>query len=199
MLITTTSVANACGVQQPQLQKKPTNSPMIALGSSGLSSTSTNNNSSAIVAPPPTNMPQSNAKFNKPNTTTMTTTAPGVPMQTGKQKLDIQKKIRASFPSLIVLVDLGMPHKNTTDYGIVDLTVTLHNSTKIRSVNATSFVGDHIVMPFRFSPKNDKIPIQTSDKYTACASGEFLDTAVCQTGIVKTKAPPISRATIELG
>jgi hypothetical protein len=199
MLITTTSVANACGVQQQQQQKKQTNSPMIALGSSGLSSTSTNNNSAATIAPPATNMPQPNAKFNKPNTTTMTTTTPGAPIQTGKQKLEVQKKIRASFPSLIVLVDLGMPHKNTTDYGIVDLTVTLHNITKIRSLNATKFVGDHIVMPFRFSPKNDKIPIQTSDKYTACASGEFLDTAVCQTGIVKTKAPPISRTTVELG
>jgi hypothetical protein len=199
MLITTTSVANACGVQQQQQQKKPTNSPMIALGSSGLSSTFTNNNSAATIAPPATNMPQPNAKFNKPNTTTMTTPTPGAPIQTGKQKLEVQKKIRASFPSLIVLVDLGMPHKNTTDYGIIDLTVTLHNITKIRSLNATKFVGDHIVMPFRFSPKNDKIPIQTSDKYTACASGEFLDTAVCQTGIVKTKAPPISRATVELG
>jgi hypothetical protein len=200
MLITTTSVANACGSQQQQQQKKPTNSPMIALGSSGLSSTSTNNNSAAAtIAPPATNMPQSNANFNKPNTPTMTTTTPGASIQTGKQKLEVQKKIRASFPSLIVLVDLGMPHKNTTDYGTVDLTVTLHNITKIRSLNATKFVGDHIVMPFRFSPKNDKIPIQTSDKYTACASGEFLDTAVCQTGIVKTKAPPISRTTVELG
>jgi hypothetical protein len=143
--------------------------------------------------------------MNKSNSATMTTAATAPPAtniqsaKTVKQNVEIQKKIQASFPSLIVLVDLGMPHKNTTDYGIVDLTVTLHNDTKIRSLNTTNFVGDHIVMPFRFSIKNDKVPIQPSDKYTACASGEFLDTAVCQTGIIKTKAPPISRTNIELG
>lgn len=135
---------------------------------------------------------------NKTNTNTTKVNTPA-PVQAVKQNVVVQKKIQASFPSLIVLVDLGMPHKNTTDYGIVDLTVTLHNNTKIRSLNTTNFVGDHIVMPFRFSIKNDKVPIQLSDKYTACASGEFLDTAVCQTGIIKTKSPPISRTNIELG
>ena len=78
-------------------KKKPTNSPMIALGSSGLPSTSTNNNSAATIAPPATNMPQPNAKFNKPNTTTMTTTTPGEAIQTGKQKLEVQKKDKGKF------------------------------------------------------------------------------------------------------
>ena len=67
-----------------------------------------------------------------------------------------------------------MPAKNTTDYGIVDLTVTLNNATKIRSFNTTSFSGDNIVMPFRFSPKGDRINIQVGDKFNVCASGKFL-------------------------
>jgi hypothetical protein len=54
-------------------------------------------------------------------------------------------------------------------------------------------------MPFRFSPRNDKISIQIGDKYTACASGEFLNAAVCQTGTIQNKASPITRTNIELG
>jgi hypothetical protein len=119
------------------------------------------------------------------------------PTSTGVQT---QKKIQErSLPTSIILADLRMPAKNTTDYGIVDLTVTLKNATKIRSFNTTSFSSDNIVMPFRFNPKNDNINIQVGDKFTLCASGEFLASAVCQTDTIKTKSPPITRTNIELG
>ena len=127
-------------------------------------------------------------KANKPNVANTTATRPV-----------IQQGTRASFPSLIVFVDLGMHNKNINNYGIVDVTVTLKNVTKTHTLNTTSFPGDRSAIPFRFSPKNDNIPIQIGDKYTACASGEFLNVAVCQTGMIKTKAPPISRTNIELG
>jgi hypothetical protein len=134
----------------------------------------------------------------KSNAANNTAVMPAATAQVAKQKVP-QQNSQASFPSLIILVNLGMSNKNTSNYGIVDLTVTLKNVTKTHTLNTTNFPGDHAVMPFRFSPRNDKIPLQIGDKYTVCASGEFLNAAVCQTGIIKNKASPISRTNIELG
>ena len=128
------------------------------------------------------------------------TTQSSIQQSKEQQKVQTQKEIqKRSLPTSIILVNLRMPAKNTTDYGIVDLTVTLNNATKIRSFNTTSASGDNIVMPFRFSPKGDKINIQVGDKFNLCASGEFLAAAVCQSDTIKTKNPPITRTNIELG
>ncbi len=112
---------------------------------------------------------------------------------------ELQKKIQASIPTYLILVDLNMPHKNTTDYGVIDLTVTLNNATKVKSLNSTTFSGNHVVMPFRFSAQADNAPIQVNDKFNTCVSGEFLAASVCNTGIIKTTNPPLTKAGINLG
>ena len=133
----------------------------------------------------------------KPNAANNTAAMSAATAQVVKQKV-AQQGSQGRFPSLIVFVNLGMHGKNASNYGIVDLTVTLKNVTKTHTINTTNFPGDHAVMPFRFSPRNDKIPVQIGDTYTACAYGEFLNEAICQTGIIQNKAAPISRINIEL-
>ncbi|MER5175268.1 MAG: hypothetical protein ABJB76_09250 [Candidatus Nitrosocosmicus sp.] len=121
------------------------------------------------------------------------------PPQMSNKTIELQKKIQASIPTYLILVDLNMPHKNTTDYGVIDLTVTLNNATKVKSLNSTTFSGNHVVMPFRFSAKSDNAPILVNDKFNTCVSGEFLAAAVCNTGIIKTTNPPLTKADINLG
>ena len=116
-----------------------------------------------------------------------------------QQTNELKKKIQSSIPTYLILVNLNMPNKNTTDYGVIDLTVTLNNSTKVKSFNSTNFNGDQVVMPFRFNAKSDNAPIQINDKFNMCASGEFLAAAVCNTGTIKATNPPLTKAVINLG
>jgi hypothetical protein len=112
---------------------------------------------------------------------------------------ELQKKIRASIPTYLILVDLNMPNKNTTDYGVIDVTVTLNDITKVKSLNTTTFSGDSSVLPFRFNANVDKTPIQVNNEFNLCASGEFLATSVCNTGVIQTINPPLTKTSIDLG
>ncbi len=132
------------------------------------------------------------------NTTTSSNVTSKQPQMSNKTN-EIQKKIQASIPTYLILVNINMPHKNTTDYGVIDTTVTLNNATKVKSLNSTTFSGEHVVMPFRFSAQSDNAPIQINDKFNTCVSGEFLAAAVCNTGVIKTKSPPLTKADISLG
>lgn len=222
MLITATTSAYAC---MANLQKDRQQLQQNSLLPSPSSRTSTPSSDSTMAMFSQSNATK--PKLTKSNMTTTASTSPGktfnasTPQSTTpssslsssssttqssiqqtkeQQKVQTQKEIqKRSLPTSIILVNLRMPAKNTTDYGIVDLTVTLKNATKIRSFNTTSFSGDNIVMPFRFSPKGDKINIQVGDKFNLCASGEFLAAAVCHSDTIKTKNPPITRTNIELG
>jgi hypothetical protein len=222
MLITATTSAYAC---MANLQKDRQQLQQNSLLPSPSSRTSTPSSDSTMSMFSQSNATK--PKLTQSNVTTTASTSPGktfnasTPQSTTpssslsssssttqssiqqtkeQQKVQTQKEIqKRSLPTSIILVNLRMPAKNTTDYGIVDLTVTLNNATKIRSFNTTSFSGDNIVMPFRFSPKGDKINIQVGDKFNLCASGEFLAAAVCQSDTIKTKNPPITRTNIELG
>lgn len=164
------------------------------------SNTNTNNNASFNAS-----SPSPTATAPALNTTAPSTSSNAISKQqqqqpqTSNKTTELQKKIQASIPTYLILVDLNMPHKNTTDYGVVDLTVTLNNSTKVKSLNSTNFSGNHVVMPFRFSAKADNAPILVNDKFNTCASGEFLAAAVCNTGIIKTTNPPLTKAEINLG
>jgi hypothetical protein len=116
-----------------------------------------------------------------------------------QKKNELQKKIRASIPTYLILVDLKMPNKNTTDYGVIDVTVTLNDVTKVKSLNTTASSGDTSVLPFRFNANLDKTPIQVNNEFNLCASGEFLATSVCNTGVIQTVNPPLTKASIDLG
>ncbi len=140
----------------------------------------------------------SSASAGKPNSSNVTPSEQ--PQISNKIKTnELQKKIQASIPTYLILVNLNLPHKNTTDYGVVDLTVTLNNATKVKSFNSTNFRGDQVVMPFRFIAASDNAPIQINDKFNTCASGEFLAAAVCNTGTIETTNPPLTKAVINLG
>ncbi|HEY6535728.1 MAG TPA: hypothetical protein VIY08_08050 [Candidatus Nitrosocosmicus sp.] len=164
-----------------------------------------NNNTLAATAALSTTLPSStNSSTSSPasikTTVSNATSSIQQPQNSISNKTnELQKKIQVSIPTYLILVDLNMSHKNTTDYGLVDLTVTLNNATKVKSLNSTSFSGSHVVMPFRFSAKSDNAPIQINDKFNTCASGEFLAAAVCNTGIIKTTNPPLTKADINLG
>ena len=112
---------------------------------------------------------------------------------------ELQKKIKASIPTYLILVDLNMTNKNTTDYGVIDLTVTLNGIAKVKSINTTTFSGDDVVLPFRFNAHIDNSPIQVNDKFNICASGEFLASSVCNTSVIGTTNPPLTKASIVLG
>src|SRR5919107_563594 len=111
---------------------------------------------------------------------------------------ELQKKIKASIPTYLLLVDLNMTNKNTTDYGVIDLTVTLNGIAKVKSINTTTFSGDDVVLPFRFNANIDNSPIQVNDKFNICASGEFLASSVCSTSVIGTTNPPLTKASIVL-
>lgn|SRR6476619_7406430 len=181
MLITSTTAAYACMSDQLNrpltFQRKDSFPPAMS------TSSSSGNTTSMFLQ-------SNNTKPKLTNSNATTTVSPSTIHKQGTER---------SLPTSLILVNLRMPAKNTTDYGIVDLTVTLNNATKIRSFNTTSSTGDNIVMPFRFSPKSDKIDIKVGDKFTSCASGEFLAAAVCHSDTIKTKNPPITRTHIELG
>ena len=222
MLITATTSAYACMANlqndRQQLQQNsslpspssrtssPSSDTMMSMFSQSNATkpkiTKSNMTTTASTSPGKTfnaSTPQSTTPSSSLSSSSSTTQS-SIQQAKEQQKVQTQKEIqKRSLPTSIILVNLRMPAKNTTDYGIVDLTVTLNNATKIRSLNTTSFSGDNIVMPFRFSPKGDKINIQVGDKFNLCASGEFLAAAVCQSDTIKTKNPPITRTNIELG
>jgi hypothetical protein len=219
ILITATTSAYACMAKLQNDQERLQQNATLPSSSSATSSPSdtmkslfsqsnatqpklTKSNSTASMSPgktSTTSTPQSTTPLSSLASSSFTSQS-SIQQTKEQQKVQTQKEIqKRSLPTSIILVNLRMPAKNTTDYGIVDLTVTLNNATKIRSFNTTSFSGDNIVMPFRFSPKGDKINIQVGDKFNLCASGEFLAAAVCQSDTIKTKNPPITRTNIELG
>jgi hypothetical protein len=191
---------NLTNVSKPSFYNTTNTNGLNSSSSNNMSNTDTNNNTSSIASSPSHTTATSVAS-------TLNTTAPSSSndiskqqhSQTSNKTIELQKKIQASIPTYLILVDLNMPHKNTTDYGVVDLTVTLNNSTKVKSLNSTNFSGNHVVMPFRFSAKADNAPILVNDKFNTCASGEFLAAAVCNTGIIKTTNPPLTKADINLG
>jgi hypothetical protein len=135
------------------------------------------------------------------NSSSPLTTQPANKEQADQQqnKDELQKKIKASIPTYLILVDLKMPNKNTTDYGVIDVTVTLNDITKVKSLNTTTFSGDSSVLPFRFNANIDKTPIQVNNEFNLCASGEFLATSVCNTGTIQTINPPLTKTSIDLG
>jgi hypothetical protein len=180
----------------------PFNSDNIT-NTSGLNSLSSADNNTS-------NNASSSLTTTTPTTTTPTTTTTTsgsatnlTPKQSQQQQQqqtnELKKKIQASIPTYLILVNLNMPNKNTTDYGVIDLTVTLNNATKVKSFNSTNFSGDQVVMPFRFNAKSDNAPIQINDKFNMCASGEFLAAAVCDTGTIKATNPPLTKGIINLG
>src|SRR6478609_7844282 len=160
MLITSTTAAYACMSDQLNrpltFQRKDSFPPAMS------TSSSSGNTTSMFLQ-------SNNTKPKLTNSNATTTVSPSTIHKQGTER---------SLPTSLILVNLRMPAKNTTDYGIVDLTVTLNNATKIRSFNTTSSTGD---------------------KFTSCASGEFLAAAVCHSDTIKTKNPPITRTHIELG
>lgn len=162
-----------------------TNNTALSTTLSPISNSSSPTTTTSAAAAVASNSIALNATFKQPLMSNKTT--------------ELQKKIQASIPTYLILVDLNMTHKNTTDYGVIDLTVTLNNATKVKSLNSTTFSGNHVVMPFRFSAKSDNAPILVNDKFNTCVSGEFLAAAVCNTGIIKTTNPPLTKADINLG
>ena len=156
-----------------------------------LPSTATNN-----VIPNATSGQSTTSNISSPLTTQPANTEQ-VKQQQNKDEL--QKKIRTSIPTYLILVDLKMPNKNTTDYGVIDVTVTLNDITKVKSLNTTASSGDSSVLPFRFNANVDKTPIQVNNEFNLCASGEFLASAVCNTGTIQTINPPLTKASIDLG
>lgn len=159
-------------------------------------------NSSSVV--PTVNTNPSNSTSEQPqmsNNSSLNTSNSGIGQGNQQQQKtpELQKKIQASIPTYLILVNLNMMNKNTTDFGVIDLTVTLNNVTKVKSLNSTTFSGESIVMPFRYNAISDNAPIQVNDEFNLCASGEFLAASVCDTGVIKTTNPPLTKANIELG
>jgi hypothetical protein len=168
----------------PTPQENTSNNTLLPTASSTI-----NNNSSATSSnTTPEKRPQLSCN------TSLTTVQPN-----NNTKDELQKKIKASIPTYLILVDLNMTNKNTTDYGVIDLTVTLNGIAKVKSLNTTTFSGDDAVLPFRFNANLDKTPIQVNNEFNLCASGEFLATSVCNTGVIQTINPPLTKASIVLG
>ena len=169
----------------PTTQENTLNNTLLPIASSTI-----NNNSSATSSniTTPEKRPQLSCN------TSLTTVQP-----INDTKDELQKKIKASIPTYLILVDLNMTNKNTTDYGVIDLTVTLNGVSKVKSLNTTAFSGDDAVVPFRFNANLDNSPIQVNDEFNLCASGEFLATSVCSTSVIGTTNPPLTKASIVLG
>ena len=160
------------------------------------------NNAETTTPLSPSHIANSSSPSSSSTATVNTTTSSNVVSkqpQISNKTNELQKKLQASIPTYLILVNINMPHKNTTDYGVIDTTVTLNNATKVKSLNSTTFSGDHVVMPFRFNAQSDNAPIQINDKFNTCVSGEFLAAAVCNTGVIKTTSPPLTKADISLG
>ena len=177
--------SNIPGNLNPTTQQNTLNTTLLPTASSTI-----NNNSSATSSntTTPEKRPQLSCNAS------LTTVPPN-----NNTKDELQKKIKASIPTYLILLDLNMTNKNTTDYGVIDLTVTLNGIAKVKSLNTTIFSGDDAVLPFRFNAKLDNSPIQVNDKYNVCASGEFLATSVCTTSVIGTTNPPLTKASIVLG
>jgi hypothetical protein len=160
------------------------------------------NNTELTASPSSSPIAESTSPASSSTATVNTTASSDVTSQqpqTSNKTNEIQKKIQANIPTYLILVNINMPHKNTTDYGVIDTTVTLNNVTKVKSLNSTSFSGEHVVMPFRYSAQSDNAPIKINDEFNTCVSGEFLAAAVCDTGVIKTTSPPLTKADINLG
>lgn len=194
----------------------PFNNPTTANITNNLNATSQGNPVSDVLVPGtpspiPDDLPSTAPNNVSPNATSEQSTASNISSPLNAQpanteqvkqpqnKDELQKKIRASIPTYLILVDLNMPNKNTTDYGVIDVTVTLNDITKVKSLNTTTFAGDSSVLPFRFNANTDKTPILVNDEFNLCASGEFLATSVCNTGVIQTINPPSTKTSIELG
>jgi hypothetical protein len=166
-------------------QENTLNNTLLPIASSTI-----NDNSSATSSN--TTTPEKRPQL--PCNTSLTTVQPN-----NSTNDELKKKIRASIPTYLILVDLNMTNKNTTDYGVIDLTVTLNGIAKVKSINTTTFSGDDVVLPFRFNANADKTPIQVNNEFNLCASGEFLASSVCNTGTIQTINPPLTKTSIVLG
>jgi hypothetical protein len=180
----------------PNTNNAETTTPVVP------NNTPNTNNAETTTPLSPSHIANSTSPSSSSTATVNTTTSSNVVSkqpQISNKTNELQKKLQASIPTYLILVNINMPHKNTTDYGVIDTTVTLNNATKVKSLNSTTFSGDHVVMPFRFNAQSDNAPIQINDKFNTCVSGEFLAAAVCNTGVIKTTSPPLTKADISLG